>query len=129
MMYSEFVSGTGCNDNAHNYKVFKNLEVMYMNSDMSKQEVYEYGKKLVDNSKSEEILKLEAELKAKIAESKERIVDCKREIAYRESMIQIWLEDDNEEMAKSDKNYIAYLKNEIKSERRKIAGCKWVLQG
>lgn len=27
MMYSEFIEGTGCKDNAHNYKVFCDLEV------------------------------------------------------------------------------------------------------
>ena len=66
MMYDEFVKGTGCKQNAHNYQVFRNLEVMYMNTDMSKQEIYEYGKKLVDNSKTEQELKLEAEIKAEI---------------------------------------------------------------
>lgn len=51
MMYSEFIEGTGCRQNEHNYKVFQNLEAMYINTDMSKEEIYEYGKKLVDNSK------------------------------------------------------------------------------
>ena len=129
MMYSEFIAGTNCNDNANNYKVFKNLEVMYMNSDMTKQEIYDYGKKLVDNSKSEAILKLEAEMNAKIEECKERIADCKREIEYRENMVRLWMESGDKDMAKSDRNYIAYLKSEIKNERRKIAGCKWVLEG
>ena len=49
MLYSEFIEGTGCKDNHHNFKVFQDLEVMYMNSDISKEQVYEYGKKLVKN--------------------------------------------------------------------------------
>ena len=53
MLYGEFIEGTGCKDNEHNYKVYCDLEIMCMNSDMSKAEIYEYGKKLVDNSKSE----------------------------------------------------------------------------
>ena len=63
MLYSEFVAGTGCKDNEHNYKVYKDLEVMYMNSDMSKAEIYAYGAKLVDNSPS----KAQAEAVAKIS--------------------------------------------------------------
>jgi len=66
-MYAEFVKGTGCKQNEHNYKVFCNLEQMYMNTEMTKEEIYEYGKKLVDNSKSEEELRFEAELNERIA--------------------------------------------------------------
>jgi hypothetical protein len=76
MLYSEFIEGTGCKDSEHNYKVYKDLEIMYMNSDMTKAEIYEYGKKLVDNSKSEEQLKLEAEIKAEIKELKEQLKDA-----------------------------------------------------
>lgn len=115
MMYCEFISGTGCKDNSHNYEVFKNLEIMYMNSDMSKSEIYEYGKKLVDNSKSEQELKVEAELKANIAECKERIAGCKRFMEYYKAM--------------DDKNMIKYYQREIKVERRKIAEYKWILEG
>lgn len=115
MMYCEFVAGTGCADNAHNYGVFKNLEVMYMNSDMTKAEIYEYGKKLVDNSKSAETVKLENELKAQIAESKARIADCKRFLDYYKCM--------------NDRNMVRYYQSEIKAERRRIAECKWVLEG
>ena len=71
MMYSEFVEGTGCRENEHNYKVFQNLEIMYMNSNMTKAEVYEYGKKLVDNSKSERQIELESQAKAEIKKLKE----------------------------------------------------------
>lgn len=73
MMYSEFVEGTGCKQNEHNYKVFIDLEVMYMNSDLTKEQIYEYGKKLVDNSKSEAELQFEADIKEKIAEIKKDI--------------------------------------------------------
>lgn len=54
MMYSEFAENVGCRDNEHNHEVFRNLEIMYMNSDVSKETIYEYGRKLVDNSQTEE---------------------------------------------------------------------------
>ena len=59
MMYNEFINGTGCKENDHNYKVYKDLEILYMNSDLTKEQIYEYGKKLVDNSKSEEQINFE----------------------------------------------------------------------
>lgn len=67
MMYNEFIKGTGCKDNEYNRRVYKNLGILYMNSDMTKEEIYEYGKKLVDNSKTEAEIALEKEIKASIA--------------------------------------------------------------
>ena len=54
MLWCEFIDGTGCKISEHNYQVYKDLEIMYINSDMTKNQVYEYGKKLVDNSKTPE---------------------------------------------------------------------------
>lgn len=113
MMYSEFVKGTGCKDNAHNYKVFQNLEAMYMNTEMSKAEVYEYGKKLVDNSKSEEELELERKIKAEIEEIKEQIKINKRFAEWAEGI--------------EDKHMVKYYKEENKRLRNRIAALKWVL--
>lgn len=124
MMYSEFVSGTGCKDNAHNYKVFKNLEAMYMNTEMSKEEVYEYGKKLVDNSKSKEELELEAKIKSEIESKKSDIK---------------WLMDENERyqwyfgIASDDekkcyKDIIKNNNNSIKILKSEIRMLKWVLE-
>lgn len=53
MLYSEFVEGTGCKENMHNFKVYRDLEVMYINSNLTKEQIYEYGKKLVDNDVKE----------------------------------------------------------------------------
>lgn len=127
MMYSEFVAGTGCRENAHNYKVFEDLEVMYMNSNLTKEQIYEYGKKLVDNSKSPEILKLEAEIEEEIESLKGRIESCQREIAYRKEMVRIFMADGDKEMARSNRNVIKYEQDEIKAARARIAACKWVL--
>lgn len=86
MLYSEFVSGTGCKDNAHNYKVYKDLEIMYMNSDMTKSEIYAYGKKLVDNSKSPAELETERQIRETIDGWKKEIAHYEREIEWYKGM-------------------------------------------
>ena len=68
MMYSEFVKGTGCKENEHNYNVFIQLEKLYMESDITKEDVYAFGKKLVDNRKTEKELQLEKEINEQINE-------------------------------------------------------------
>ena len=127
MLWSEFVTGTGCKDSEHNYKVYKDLEVMYMNSDMSKSEIYEYGKKLVDNSKSESELKLEAEIKAEIKDLKDRIEYCKREIEYEKRNLEYWKEQKEKFMAGIKRDSINYYKNEIRIARNKITALKSIL--
>lgn len=111
MLYSEFIEGTGCKDNETNYRVYKDLEVMYMNSDMSKAEIYEYGKKLVDNSKSAAEIEAEEKLNEEIKERKEAIKERKesnvrydREInSYRDWMAR-----------EQDEDTIEYCKSNIK---------------
>lgn len=124
MLYSEFIEGTGCKDSQHNYEVYRNLEAMYMNSDMSKQEIYEYGKKLVDNSKSEKQLAFEAEINQKIAECKEEITWNKERIETLEYFLgtesdMAWIKAWKEEIKERKKN--------IKTARANIKGYKWVL--
>ena len=65
MMYSEFVKGTGCKENNYNYNIFIKLEDLYMSSDITKEDVYEFGKKLVDNSETEEEKALRKEIEEK----------------------------------------------------------------
>lgn len=113
MLYSEFVEGTGCKDNEHNYEVYKNLEIMYMNSNLSKADIYEYGKKLVDNSRSVEEIEFERGIKEKIKAYKEDIESYKRQIEFYEYI-------DNKEM-------VDFYKKEIKYNRRKIKELNWVL--
>lgn len=123
MMYSEFIEGTGCKDNQHNYEVFKNLEIMYMNSDMSKAEIYEYGKKLVDNSKTEEQIRFEQEIKNEIESYKEAIKYAKGEIARMQEAI----DEDCNFWKDFYKGSMKHYKDEIKSYRIKINELKWVL--
>ena len=113
MLFSEFQEGTGCKDNEYNYKVYKDLEVMYMNSNMSKAEIYEYGKKLVDNSKSEQELELEARIKAEIANYK-KLIEQERK----------WL---NIYKVAEDNMMLAYTKSLIKQYRTRIKELRWVL--
>lgn len=127
MMYSEFVIGTGCKENEHNYKVFCNLEVMYMNTDMSKSEIYEYGKKLVDNSKSEAELKLEAEIKERIANLKAEIESEKSYIEWKTELMSNYKEAGFKDDVKMVHATIKSAKERIAGLRREIAGLKWVL--
>ena len=127
MLYNEFVEGTRCKDNEYNYKVYKDLEIMYMNSDLSKAQIYEYGKKLVDNSKSEAELKVEAEIMNEIAGHKAEIETCKRWIADNERMVAYWKEQGDKEMVSFYRNPIKTWKQEIRNHRNQIAALKWVL--
>ena len=123
-MYSEFVAGTGCKENDHNYKVFKNLEVMYMNSDMSKAEIYEYGKKLVDNSKSEEEIRLENEIKNEIAQIKSDVEWLKSQKVRYEEYIASEENGFYKSLWKSD---LANIKKELKRANGRIRLLKTVL--
>lgn len=114
MMYSEFVEGTGCKKNEYNYKVFRDLEIMYMNSDMTKQEIYEYGKKLVDNSKNHDQIEFEEKIKSEIKEKMEQIEFAKKSIEFYKGIAGF-------------ESSIIYYKNEIKNLKRVIKGLKWVI--
>lgn len=81
MLFSEFQQGTGCKDNEYNHKIYSRLELMYMADDsITKEEIYEYGKKLVDNSKTEAELMLEAQVKEEIDSYKRQIEQLKEEV-------------------------------------------------
>lgn len=113
MMYNEFLNGTNCKDNEYNYKVFENLEVMYMNTNMSKEEIYEYGKKLVDNSKSQAEIELENKWKKQIENYKELIEMEKRDLEYRKIM--------------GDNLMVAFCKKQIKEYKNRINEIKCCL--
>lgn len=124
MLYSEFIKGTGCRDSEENYKIYKDLEVMYMNSDLSKKQIYEYGKKLVDDSKPQSAIDIENDMKEKIAEQKGYIEEHEKEIERYKSMLDgetddYWIEEWNR-MIKVHKNSIREAKSRIKEYR-------WVL--
>ena len=107
MMYSEFLKGTGCRENENNYKVFERLEILYMNSDMTKEEIYEYGKKLVDNSKTELEVAKEKAVKDEINKIKDGIRYAKGLIAEYQNFLTI----------ETDINWIKEWKRLIKVNR------------
>lgn len=115
MLYSEFVEGTGCKNNEYNYQIYKRLELMYMADDsISKSEIYEYGKKLVDNSKSEQEIAFEQEILSEIERLKESIAYFKKEVEFYSEVS--WGKDN-----------VRYAKAEIKKLRRRIKENKWIL--
>lgn len=127
MLYSEFVSGTGCRENDYNYRVYKELEIIYMNTDCTKAHIYEMGKKLVDNSKSEAELKLEAQVNAEIEQHKAEIEKYKSWLPHEEEMMNIWKHNGDKEMTAFYRNNIQFWKQEIRNHRNHINALKWVL--
>lgn len=121
MMYTEFIEGTGCRENDHNYKVYKDLEVMYMNSDLTKEEIYEYGKKLVDNSKSEQELEIENQWKCEIASLKEQLKGFREEVKrYQEYY-------DTDRTDKFWRDQRDFSKECVRKCRVKIKELQWIL--
>ena len=115
MLYNEFIEGTGCKDNDHNYKVYRDLEIMYMNSDLTKSQIYEYGKKLVDNSKTQKELEFEAQIKEEIAALKADIKSYERQLEFEEGFLEMGIKE------KSDcKRMIRYYKDNIKMAKNRI---------
>lgn len=89
MLYSEFAEGTGCRDNEYNHEIYRRLELMYMADDsISKQDIYEYGKKLVDNSKTPEELELEKSIKCEIEGYKLQIAQLQKDIEIYKNALQ-----------------------------------------
>lgn len=113
MLFSEFQKGTGCKNNEHNQKVYRDLDIMYMNSDMSKEEIYEYGRKLMDNSKTDEQIALEVKVKAEIGAYKEAIKSEKMSMDYFKSV--------------GNKFMVSYHRDMIRRYKEKIRALRWVI--
>lgn len=120
MLYDEFIEGTGCAQNEHNYKVYKDLEILYMNSDLTKAEIYEYGKKLVDNSKSPKQIEFENNIKAQIADLKADLKKYQDDVKRYTDHFKIWGDSYWNDQAK-------WAKKLVKDTKRRIAELKWVL--
>lgn len=127
MLYSEFIEGTGCKDNDHNYKLYKELELVYMNSDCTKQHIYEMGKKLADNSKSEAEIQAEAKIQAEIDEIKEQIKSNNNWITYYKMQKDYNKSVGDKYWEKENRRMEQYYRSENKQLRNRIAALKWVL--
>ena len=141
MLYSEFVEGTGCKQTEKNYEIYRGLELVYMNTELTKEEVYKMGKKLVDNSPSEEELKqrgkimVEVELVEKAIKDDREIVKWKEEEIerYEQYIENNWCDNEEEEESfkrwiKDDRSYIKNAKQTIKSNKQKLRTLKEMLK-
>lgn len=125
MMYSEFAENTGCKDNEYNHKLFKRLEIIYMEDDsITKEEIYDMGRKLMDNSKTEEQIRLENEITCEIECYKEDITRHKTEINQYKALI---AEETDKWFIRTWKDSIKWRRAEIKRLQLKINNLKWVL--
>lgn len=123
MLYDEFLVGTGCRDNADNYKVYKDLEILYMNSELSKAEIYAYGKKLVNNALTESQVAWNKDIDRQIANIQEQVDYYLGEAKYYENVIAMWLGVD-EDCVKSGKYQLKRVKREARYYKNKIKELK-----
>lgn len=119
MLYSEFIEGTGCRVNPHNYEVYKKLECLYMNwdGDITKQEIYEMGKKLVDNGLTEEQKQHNREIDEKVAEYKREIEWRKDEVDRYTSYVEITSGEERKVWRKhlrESKNYLSQAREMVR---------------
>lgn len=125
MLFHEFQENTGCHDNEYNHTLFKRLEIIYMNDDtISKSEIYEMGKKLMNNDKSEKQLAFEKGLKDEMNGYKEQIKVLKNDIKYYKTLL---VDEWDKTLIKEWKSSIRWRREDIKRLEQKIYGIKWVL--
>ena len=111
MLYSEFVEGTGCRQSEYNYNVYKSLEALYMSNDnLTKADIYEAGKKLVDNTPSKETQELKAQIEKEIEEAQENITYYNARINVYTSFISISQPAEVKEYKKEIKEYKKLIK-------------------
>lgn len=125
MLYSEFVQGTGCRENDHNFQIYKRLEMIYMNDDTcTKEDIYNYGKKLVDNTPSAEELAQIQGWKEEIADLEKQIQEAKKDAAR----YHLWmLEADTKEDARTWKDAEKTMKDHAKYLRGRVADLRFLL--
>ena len=123
MLYDEFLAGTGCRDNADNYKVYKDLEILYMNSELTKQEIYEYGKKLVNNALTAAQIAWNEDIDRQIAKVQEQVDYYLGEVEYYKRVIAMWTGYD-EDSVKSGKYQLKRVKREARYYKNKIRDLK-----
>ena len=124
MLYDEFIQGTGCRDNADNFKVYKDLEILYMNSDLTKEAIYEYGKKLVNNGLTEKQKAWNADIDGQIADLKRRADDLVKDIERYKENCKYYEDNCWYDIAETWKRDIKWARAELKTYRNKIKGLK-----
>lgn len=122
MLYSEFVENTGCRENDYNYTVYKRLELAYMNDDtFSKQEVYEWGKRLVNNDLTPEQKALNEEIRQAISVLNDDLTQAKYYLdRYKEYARTSYTREDRRywnEQVRTQQEYIARIKADIAAKK------------
>lgn len=126
MLYTEFIEGTQCRDNDYNYKIYKQLEIIYMNDEtVTKADIYEYGKKLVDNSKPQEIIDLENRILADIENDKRQIKELTADITRLKEYVR---NEPNPLWRKSWRNDIKWRRQDIQRLKQHINGLKFIIR-
>ena len=122
MLWNEFIEGTNCKDNDYNYKVYKNLEELYMaNDSLTKEDIYKAGKKLVDNSKSQTEIEFENKLQKEVNKLREANESYEKEIEMYKGFIEYWPNEDHKEW----KYQINWRRNNITRNKNKIKEYKF----
>lgn len=112
MLYNEFIENTGCRDTDQNFNIYKGLELVYMNTDLSKDEIYKLGKRLVNNGLTKEQQNHNAAIRSQI----DALSDV---IASDQSYL--------DKTPFGDKETINYYKGSIRENKRKIKRLKELL--
>lgn len=127
MLYSEFLENTKAKDTKYNYRVYKNLEALYMENDsITKADIYTVAKKLIDNSPTEaekEAEKLKAEARKQIEESKSIISHYNERI----ETYKLYMEISEPDEVKAYKESIKAYKEQIKNEKAWIEKQKFFI--
>lgn len=75
-MYSEFVAGTNCRENEHNYQIFRGIEIIYNNTEsMTKEQAYEMALPFIEGRLSEEERSMVALIDGMISDRLDEMAD------------------------------------------------------
>ena len=126
MLYSEFIQGTGAKDTEYNYRVYKNLEALYMTNDsMTKADVYKAAAALIDNSETPAEKEIRERLENDIATATEAIAAYNLDIDMYNHYIEI---ETDAAMRKFWRGAIKGRRELIKAERAQISRAKFLLK-
>lgn len=123
MLYDEFLAGTGCKDNKDNFQIYKDLEILYMNSELTKEKIYEYGKKLVNNALTDEQKEFNAGIDKEICDTKVLLTNTEADLARYNSNLNYYTA-----MGYADEESIKFWKKEIRLARKQIREYKELIK-
>lgn len=120
LLFGDFVEDLDWEETDRNYKLYKWLELLYMNDNMTNREsIYELGKKLITSDDAEAVMIYKEYIKAQIARHNSLIDAFKVEIEYVERTLPI---DDN-----NRSRWIWLAQKAIKVQYQYIKDLEWIL--